>query len=89
MIIGSPAKHGAINVLEMCGGLLEGGDAAINLDAQCGEVGFETIHVVVAQWWYCAVFSWTQALKNGLTGVYDAAVAPAWATVWTKLAISS
>src|SRR5262245_23093055 len=74
MIIGGPAKHRAINVLEMCGSLQESGDASIDLNAQHGEVGFETIHIVVAQWWYCAVFTWTQAMENGFTGVYDEAV---------------
>src|SRR5215510_12327836 len=75
MIVGSPAKHRAINVPEMSGGLPEGGNAAINLNAQRGEVVFQTIHIVVAQWWYCAVFPWTQALENGFTGVDDKAVA--------------
>ena len=66
MIIGNPAKHGAINVLQMRGGLREGGDAAIDLNAQGGEVGFQTIHVVVAQGWYRAVFTWTQARRTAL-----------------------
>src|SRR5262249_31854301 len=72
---GGPAQHDAIDGLEMGGGLREGGDATIDFDAQRGEVGFEPIHIVVAQWWYRTVFPWTQALENSLTGVYDEAIA--------------
>src|SRR5262245_64700778 len=76
MIVSGPAKHRAINVPEMSGCLQEGGDTAIDLNAQHGEVGFEPIHVVIAQGWYGTVFPWAQALENGFTGVYDKAVAP-------------
>src|SRR6266446_2898498 len=48
LIIGCPAKHCAINLLEMRGSLLESRDAAIDLDAQRGEVFFQPIHVSVA-----------------------------------------
>src|SRR5215831_12643636 len=75
MIIGHSAQHRTINELEMGGGLQEGSDAAIDLNAQRGEVGLETIDVVVAQWWYGTVFPWTQAMENGLAGVDDETVA--------------
>jgi len=57
-------------------GLHEGRDATIDLDAQRGEVGFQSIHVIIAEWWYGAVFPWTQAMEYGLTGMHDDAVAP-------------
>src|SRR5687767_12909278 len=63
MLIGGPPEHGAIDVLEMRCGLCEGRDAAIDLDTECGEICFETIHVVVAQGWYGAVIPWTQAME--------------------------
>ena len=48
VIVGGPADHSTVNVLEIRSGLPEGGDAAIDLDAQCGEVCFQPIHVVAA-----------------------------------------
>ncbi len=69
IVVRCPADHDCVHVGQMVCGLFEIHDAAVDLDGQVGEFAFETVHFMIAQWWFSTILFGGKSLEPGFAGV--------------------
>ncbi len=75
MLIDRPPHHHPVHPFELVEALVEGLEAAIELDGEPGPLALELVHQVVAQGWNRAVLFGVEPLQPGLAGMHGKALA--------------
>ena len=73
-MIGGPAQHDAINVIQVLQRLIQVTNSAVYTNENIWKFAFETIHAIIVQRWNIPVFLGRQTIQPGLAGMHPDSV---------------